>query len=128
MKKIKEIDYTYAAIEFADDIIEFLPKLLKDKEDESELLKFIEESGKKENFPISYNSLKQHQELYQQKITQAKVRVNAAETFLDFEFSDREKVIISLLLEILGVSNKEGNTIEERINNKEDLLEIEIEE
>lgn len=124
--KIQTIDYTYELNNIKDGMEEGVRNLSNVIEQQQKIIKLIEETGKTEEMKDAYNSFNEMVKNYAHQKDVLSYRLECLAYFQsELLVSDRDKYIVSTLLEILGVSNKEAESVQKRIENKEEVISIE---
>lgn len=125
IKNKKYVTYDYIVNELADNMSESIEKMKGIILSQTKLSEYLNESKDKELFTDFINSLKQANEQYNEQIRVLTHRLACINEVKEMMTSDVEERLVSLLLEALGVANKEAKSIKEREDNHETIKTIE---
>lgn len=125
-KTIKYVNYNYVINEMTEDMHKAIQNITDVIQGQTELIDYLKKAENKkfdgfikelENATIQYNE--------QLKILNHRVEcVNAlsdlSKTYVEVNYA------LALLLEAVGIANRDGKTLQERIDNKEDTEEVNL--
>lgn len=121
---VKYVSYDYVIKEIADNMSETINKLKDIVYNQLGLCEYLEKAEEKEKYADFVKNLKDANVKYEEQIKVLAYRLacmNTVKAYLDKSDYDR---FASLLLEALGVANKDGKSLEEREANHETVKEL----
>lgn len=121
---VKYVSYDYVIKEIADNMSETINKLKDIISNQLGLCEYLEKAEEKEKYADFVKNLKDANVKYEEQIKVLTYRLacmNTVKAYLDKSYYDR---FASLLLEALGVANKDGKSLEEREANHETVKEL----
>lgn len=125
-KAVKYVTYEYVIKEIANSMSDSINKMKEIVANQDSLCKYLEKAEEKEKYTDFVKSLKDANVKYEEQIkvlTYRLDRMNEVRMYLNNSEYDR---FASLLLEALGVTNKDGKSLEEREANHEEVKEYTI--
>lgn len=125
-KVVKYVTYEYVIKEIANSMSDSINKMQEIVANQDSLCKYLEKAEEKEKYTDFVKSLKDANVKYEEQIkvlTYRLDRMNEVRMYLSNSEYDR---FASLLLEALGVTNKDGKSLEEREANHEEVKEYTI--
>lgn len=123
-KVVKYVSYDYVIKEIADNMLDSINKMKEIVVNQTSLCEYLEKAEEKEKYADFIKSLKDANVKYDEQIKVLTYRLacmNEIKTYIDKSDYDR---LASLLLEALGVTNKDGKSLEEREANHETVKEL----
>ena len=123
-QEVKYVSYDYVIKEIADNMSETINKMKDIVSNQLGLCEYLEKAEEKEKYADFVKNLKDANVKYEEQIKVLTYRLacmNTVKSYLDKSEYDR---FASLLLEALGVANKEGKSLEEREANHETVKEL----
>ena len=122
----KYVKYEYVLNEMYDDIQASIAKITDVIDGQKELIKVLEDANNSK-FNDFLTSLKNTTEQYEKQKKILLYRAECAKKVKAILATSKEaNFMLTMLLETLGVVNKDAKSIEERANNKEDVENIDI--
>ena len=121
---VKYVSYDYVIKEIADNMLETINKMKDIVSNQISLCEYLEKAEEKEKYEDFIKNLKEANDKYNEQIKVLAYRLacmNTVKAYLDKPYYDR---FASLLLEALGVTNKDGKSLEEREANHETVKEL----
>ena len=121
---VKYVSYDYVIKEIADNMSETINKLKDIVFNQIGLCEYLEKAEEKEKYEDFIKNLKEANDKYNEQIKVLTYRLacmNTVKAYIDKSEYDR---FASLLLEALGVANKDGKSLEEREANHETVKEL----
>ena len=121
---VKYVSYDYVIKEIADNMSETINKLKDIVFNQIGLCEYLEKAEEKEKYEDFIKNLKEANVKYEEQIKVLTYRLacmNTVKAYIDKSEYDR---FASLLLEALGVANKDGKSLEEREANHETVKEL----
>lgn len=123
-KVVKYVSYDYVIKEIADNMSDTINKMKEIVVNQTSLCEYLEKAEEKEKYADFVKNLKDANVKYDEQIKVLTYRLacmNEIKAYLDKSDYDR---FASLLLEALGVTNKDGKSLEEREANHETVKEL----
>ena len=121
---VKYVSYDYVIKEIADNMSETINKMKDIVSNQIGLCEYLEKAEEKEKYEDFIKNLKEANVKYDEQIKVLTYRLacmNTVKAYIDKSEYDR---FASLLLEALGVANKDGKSLEEREANHETVKEL----
>ena len=121
---VKYVSYDYVIKEIADNMSETINKRKDIVSNQIGLCEYLEKAEEKEKYEDFIKNLKEANVKYDEQIKVLTYRLacmNTVKAYIDKSEYDR---FASLLLEALGVANKDGKSLEEREANHETVKEL----
>ena len=121
---VKYVSYDYVIKEIADNMLETINKMKDIVSNQLSLCEYLEKAEEKEKYADFVKNLKDANVKYEEQIKVLTYRIacmNTVKAYIDKSEYDR---FASLLLEALGVANKDGKSLEEREANHETVKEL----
>lgn len=121
---VKYVSYDYVIKEIADNMSETINKMKDIVYNQLGLCEYLEKAEEKEKYADFVKNLKDANVKYEEQIKVLAYRLacmNTVKAYIDKSEYDR---FASLLLEALGVANKDGKSLEEREANHETVKEL----
>lgn len=119
----KFIDYMYVINEMMTNISKSLDNLSSVIAGQYELIKCLTKENNPK-FAGFITQLKKTTNDYQEQLRILTYRLQKFDELKELATSNENKYITTLLLEAFGIANKDAKTLEERLQNKEDSLEL----
>lgn len=120
---IKYISYTYKLKEMLDEMINTKSNIEKVVEQQTKLIVYLEQANDNDYIAV-INQLKQNNEKYNSQVKLLQHRIECLRIVEQKLTTEKLDYVFSLLLEALGLENREGKTVQERIDNHEDYKEL----
>ena len=121
---VKYVSYDYVIKEILDNMSETINKMKEIVVNQTSLCEYLEKAEEKEKYVDFVKNLRDANIKYEEQIKVLTYRLdcmNTVKAYLDKSYYDR---FASLLLEALGVANKDGKSLEEREANHETVKEL----
>ena len=122
-KNKKYIKYDYIINEMIIDINKSIENITKISNEQQELIDYLEKSNNEKFNPI-INELKAVNKQYKEQINVLTHRLECINAIKELADTIITNYVLSMLLEAFGIVNKEGKSIEEREENKEETSDI----
>ena len=122
-KNKKYIRYDYIINEMIIDINKSIENITKISNEQQELIDYLEKSNN-EKFNPNIKELKASNEKYKEQINILSHRLECINAIKELADTIITNYVLSMLLEAFGIVNKEGKSIEEREENKEETSDI----
>ena len=118
------IDYKYVLEETAESMEKSIDNLSKVINSQTTLCEIVENSEKKEEMKEFTQGLRLQIAEYNKQKKILDYRLPLLKEVIKYYKDPEFGYAITLLLEAFGVANKEGKSVEERIENKEDVIHV----
>lgn len=122
-KNKKYIRYDYIINEMIIDINKSIENITKISNEQQELIDYLEKSNNEKFNPV-INELKAVNKQYKEQINVLTHRLECINAIKELADTIITNYVLSMLLEAFGIVNKEGKSIEEREENKEETSDI----
>lgn len=123
-KDVQFINYDYIVNELVDSMNEAIEKMKTLVDNQTSLANYLEKAEDKEKYSEFIDSLKKQNDNYEEQIRVLTHRIGCLETVKASLVMPENEFLVAMLLEGIGVANKEGKTFEEREDNHEDVTVI----
>ena len=123
-KDVQFINYDYIVNELVDSMNEAIEKMKTLVDNQASLANYLEKAEDKEKYSEFIDSLKKQNDNYKEQIRVLTHRIDCLETVKASLAAPENEFLVAMLLEGIGVANKEGKTFEEREDNHEDVTVI----
>lgn len=122
-KTVQFINYDYIINELIDSMNEAIEKMKTLVDNQTSLADYLDKAEDKEKYAEFIDSLKKQNNNYEEQIRVLTHRIGCLELVKASLTVSENEYLVAMLLEAIGVANKEGKTFEERKDNHEEVTD-----
>ena len=122
-KTVQFINYDYIINELIDSMNEAIEKMKTLVDNQTSLADYLDKAEDKEKYAEFIDNLKKQNNNYEEQIRVLTHRIGCLELVKASLTVSENEYLVAMLLEAIGVANKEGKTLEERKDNHEEVSE-----
>ena len=122
-KTVQFINYDYIINELIDSMSEAIEKMKTLVDNQASLADYLDKAKDKEKYSEFIDSLKKQNNNYEEQIRVLAHRIGCLEVVKESLTVSENEYLVAMLLEAIGVANKEGKTFEERKDNHEEVTD-----
>lgn len=122
-KTVQFINYDYIINELIDSMNEAIEKMKTLVDNQTSLADYLDKAQDKEKYAEFIDNLKKQNNNYEEQIRVLTHRIGCLELVKASLTVSENEYLVAMLLEAIGVANKEGKTLEERKDNHEEVSE-----
>ena len=122
-KTVQFINYDYIINELIDSMNEAIEKMKTLVDNQTSLADYLDKAQDKEKYAEFIDNLKKQNNNYEEQIRVLTHRIGCLELVKASLTVSENEYLVAMLLEAIGVANKEGKTFEERKDNHEEVSE-----
>lgn len=121
LQTVKYVNYDYVIKEIANNMTASIDNMKDIIKNQISLCNYLDKAEEKDKYKDFIKNLRETDEKYEEQIKILEYRLKCMNEVKKYLNTDENNRLASLLLEALGVSNKEGKSIEEREANHEEV-------
>mgnify|MGYP006956066727 FL=1 len=121
LQTVKYVNYDYVIKEIANNMAASIDNMKDIIKNQISLCNYLDKAEEKDKYKDFIKNLRETDEKYEEQIKILEYRLKCMNEVKKYLNTDENNRLASLLLEALGVSNKEGKSIEEREANHEEV-------
>ena len=122
-KTVQFINYDYIINELIDSMNEAIEKMKTLVDNQTSLADYLDKAEDKEKYAEFIDNPKKQNNNYEEQIRVLTHRIGCLEVVKESLTMSENEYLVAMLLEAIGVANKEGKTLEERKDNHEEVSE-----
>lgn len=123
-KNVKFVDYMYVIDEIEESMSSSISKMKEIVDEQESLCNYLEKAEDKDKYQSFIENLKKANVNTTEQIRVLEYRLHCFEIVQNKLKDEENQFLTTMLLEALGVVNKEAKSLEERENNHEDIKEV----